>query len=428
VRDGPQNASAYSWLGLWHVIQRQLTTAHENFVKALALNADDPIALWGEGFIAFLDKSYDSAAEKFEKSVRANSGFELSKLFLAETRMAQGRAPEALRQIEQIGPPLRESVPVLNMRGRALILSKRWNEALEAWKACQKQAPKSAAPYFYIAQVQFIQGKKDAAKETVDAGLKVVPDDLRLQLARADLLWNAGKRDEALLATAQMAKTQKNLEAQLAQATMHLRQGHFSKASTAFKELLAAHPDDARLYALLYDAQVGLGKQDEALLTLRTGWLRLPKALALGYQLAATHEQNKNWTEAVSTYREILKISPENVRALNQFAWLLAEQKTDLDAALQAADQACKLDLGNIPALDTRAWVLFQKENYPEARKELGQLVKAAPDQPYVQYHWGLSLWKTGDAAGAKAALQKTLELDPKFAEAEKIKQLLKQI
>ncbi len=428
VRDGPQNASAYSWLGVWHVIQRQLTTAHDHFSKALALNPADPVALWGEGFIAFLDKSYGAAAEAFEKSVRADPGFDLSELFLAETFLAQGRNAEALKWIEQLAPALRETAPVLDMRGRVLILLKRWNEALETWLVYTKKYPASAVPYFYIAQIHFIQGNNDAARKAVEAGLRLSPEDLRLQVAQADLLWQAGKRDEALLLSTRTAKNKKSLDAFVMQGTMHLKQGHFSKASAVFKELLAANPDDPRLYALLYDAQMGLGKEDEAMLTLRTGWLRLPQAIVLGLRLAAIQEKNKNWAEAVSTYREILKIQPDHMRSLNQLAWLLAEQKTDLDDALQAADRACKLDLGNIAALDTRAWVLFQKENFPKARKELEQIVKAAPDQPYVQYHWGLALWKTGDASGAKAALQKALELEPKFSEADKIHELLKQI
>ena len=428
VRDGQQNASAYGWLGLWHAIQRHLTAAHENFGKAIALNPDDPVALWGEGFIAFLDKSYDAAAEKFKKSVKASPGFDLSELFLAETFLAQGKNAEALKRIDQLAPALRESAPVLDMRGRALILLKRWNEALETWKAYQTKYPKSVVPYFYIAQIQFIQGNKDAAHEAVEVGLRLAPDDLRLQMARADLLWQSGKRDEALLLSTQTAKNKKSLDASVMQGTMHLKQGHYSKASSVFKDLLAANPDDPRLYALLYDAQMGLGKEDEAVLTLRTGWLRLPQALALGFQLAAIQEKNKSWPEAVSTYREILKIRPDHMRALNQLAWLLASQKTDLKDALQAADRACELDLGNIAALDTRAWVLFQKENFSEAHKELERLVKAAPDQPYVQYHWGLVLWKMGDAAGAKAALQKALQLEPKFSEADKINEVLKQI
>jgi tetratricopeptide (TPR) repeat protein len=153
---------------------------------------------------------------------------------------------------------------------------------------------------------------------------------------------------------------------------------------------------------------MGLAKEDEAMLTLRTGWLRLPDSVALGFQLAAMQEKNKNWADAISTYREILKLRPDDVRALNQLAWLLAEQKIDLEGALAAADRACKLDLGNVVTQDTRAWVLFQQENYPDARKELEQLVKSAPDLPYIQYHWGLALWKTGDASGARAALQKS--------------------
>jgi putative PEP-CTERM system TPR-repeat lipoprotein len=428
IKDGPQNAKAYSSLGLWHVMQRQLTAANTNFLKALQLNPDDPLALWGEGLIEFLGKTYADAAVFFEKSLRANPNFDLSLLFLAETRLAQGQYAEALKRVDQLGSAVQQSAPVLDLRGRALILLQRWPEALEAWKTCQKEAPKSAVPYFYIAQIQFLQGNKEAARESIEAGLKLAPQDMRLQLARADILWQLGKRDEALLLSTQAAKNQKNLDAAIMQATMHLKQGHFSKASSLFKELLASNPDDPRLYALLYEAQLGLAKEDEAMLTLRTGWLRLPQSVVLGFELAAMQEKGKSWTDAISTYREILKIRPDDVRALNQLAWLLADQKIDLEGAFAAADRACKLDLGNVATQDTRAWVLFQQENFPDARKELEQLVKSAPDQPYIQYHWGLALWKTGDAAGARAALQKALQIDPKFSEAEKIKELLKQI
>lgn len=428
VRDGPQNASAYAWLGLCHAVQRQFTIALDHFKKALSLNASDPVALWGQGFIAFLDKAYPEAADYFGQSVRAMPGFDLSRFFLAETLMGQGRPGEAVAQLDRLSPMMQETAPVLDLRGRALILERRWSEALENWQMFQKKYPKSAASYFYIAQIHFIQGRKDPARESVEAGLKIAPDDLRLRIARADLLWQAGKRDEALLVATQTAKDRKNLDASIAQAAMHLGQGHFSKASSTLKELLAANPDDPRLYALLYEAQMGLAKEEEAILTLRTGWLRAPKALGLGLKLAAIQESRRNWPEAISTYREILKTQPDHRRALNQLAWLLAQQETDLDEALQLSERACKLDLGNVAALDTRAWILYLQQKFPEARKELEQLIRAAPDQPYVRYHWGLVLWKTGDAPGAKAVLSKLVQEQPKFAEIDKAKEALSKI
>jgi tetratricopeptide (TPR) repeat protein len=428
VREGPQNASAHAWLGLLNAVQRQLTTALDQFNKGLSLNPSDPVALWGQGFIAFLDKAYPEAADYFEKSVRAAPGFDLPRFFLAETRMAQGRPGDAVSQIDQLSSSMQETAPVLDLRGRALILEGRWNDALTNWKTFQKKYPKSAVSYFYIAQIHFIQGGKDAARESVEAGLKVAPDDLRLRIARADLLWQSGKRDEALLLATQTAKDRKNLDASIAQAAMHLGQAHFSKASSVLKELLAANPDDPRLYALLHEAQMGLAKEEEAILTLRTGWLRAPKALGLGFRLAAIQEKKNNQAEAISTYREILKTEPGHRRALNQLAWLLAQQQTNLDEALQLADEVCKKDLGNIAALDTRAWILYSQQKFPEARKELEQLIRAAPDQPYVQYHWGLALWKTGDAPGAKAVLTKLLKEQPKFAEIDKVREALKQL
>ena len=58
----------------------------------------------------------------------------------------------------------------------------------------------------------------------------------------------------------------------------------------------------------------------------------------------------------------------------------------------------------------------------------LKEAVDKLPDNPIIQYHYGLAQQKNGDVAGAKKSLRTSLKLSPNFPGADEARKLLKEL
>ena len=129
--------------------------------------------------------------------------------------------------------------------------------------------------------------------------------------------------------------------------------------------------------------------------------------------------------EAYGAYDKALTYNPNNIGALNNYAYYLSLERKDLDKAEEMSYKTIKAEPGNATYLDTYAWILFEKGNYTEARLYIddamtGEGAKSAD----VVEHCGDIYFMTGDVEGAVKHWKKALELgsDSKTL-SEKIKQ-----
>jgi thiol-disulfide isomerase/thioredoxin len=165
--------------------------------------------------------------------------------------------------------------------------------------------------------------------------------------------------------------------------------------------------------------------------------------LGLYIMLAGRFAQIGNQPRMYEVFESVLKMDPENAEVLNNLSYEWAKQGINLEQAEQysqkAAALAHKRSSGQKPAglsrerwenilrmergnyLDTYGWVLYQKGDYNAALRELQKAFKLAED-PTIQYHLGLALYRTGDLDGAienlAASLAGRLE-DPAKTKAE---------
>lgn len=72
---------------------------------------------------------------------------------------------------------------------------------------------------------------------------------------------------------------------------------------------------------------------------------------------------------AFTSYREAIDLNPDNYMALNNAAYYMAEQGTDLSTADLYSSIAVMAEPQNTTFLDTRAWVFFKKKEYDKARE-----------------------------------------------------------
>ena len=109
-------------------------------------------------------------------------------------------------------------------------------------------------------------------------------------------------------------------------------------------------------------------------------------------------------------------------------AWILSEQGGNIDVALNYAQAAREQQPEEPNIADTLGWIYYKKNAYLRAATLLKEAAEKLPDNPIVQYHYGLAQRKNGDVAGAKKSLRASLKISPSFPGADEARKVLKEL
>jgi len=130
--------------------------------------------------------------------------------------------------------------------------------------------------------------------------------------------------------------------------------------------------------------------------------------------------------EADRWFRIAVETDPQNHIALNDYAYMLAEEGRDLERALKMAQRAVAIKSGQGSYYDTLGWVLYKMGRYEEALRELRIAVQTAPETAELRYHLAATYAKLGRTQDALVELEKALTLKPNYEPAYKLQQELK--
>ena len=166
-------------------------------------------------------------------------------------------------------------------------------------------------------------------------------------------------------------------------------------------EAIRHFPDEKRLYyykaigeylikqydSLIITAKEALSKTDENH-ELRAEFLTL-----LG---EAYHGKNMH-RESDQAFDDALKINPDDVHILNNYAYYLSVRGEKLEKALEYSGKTIVAEPENPTYLDTYAWVLYKSMNFPEALIYIERAIKYGGDNnPVIVEHYGDILFMNG--------------------------------
>lgn len=123
------------------------------------------------------------------------------------------------------------------------------------------------------------------------------------------------------------------------------------------------------------------------------------------------HTQNR-MGEAYQAYDSALVYNPDNIGALNNYAYYLSVERRDLDRAEEMSYKTIKAEPANSTYLDTYAWILFEKKNYSEARIYIDQALQhGGEESDVIVEHAGDIYYMSGDSAGAMRLWKQAMEM-----------------
>ena len=239
--------------------------------------------------------------------------------------------------------------------------------------------------------------------ELLDILHETYPDDNRMYTIYADHLMRQNKTDEARDYLRKYLETDKSnftIWQQLLFMDNDLQD--FKNLYTESKQAIDLFPNQAVVYALNAVAALQLKKYDEALEVIKGGepYVLDNQSLKVQFELyKAEANYNLNHVEeAFKAYDEVLKLSPNNYMAMNNYAYYLSVKGQNLDKAEQMSGKVVQANPDNPTYLDTYAWVLFKRGDYKLAKFYIESAINnGGSDNATLVEHYGDILYKLGD-------------------------------
>src|SRR5206468_2234800 len=124
--------------------------------------------------------------------------------------------------------------------------------------------------------------------------------------------------------------------------------------------------------------------------------------------LAATEQYGgRQYETCVGNYRKVLELIPDDVNALNNLAFALAENLGRAAEGLPYAEKAVQLQPAQPAFLDTKGWCQARAGKYEDAKRTLTEAISRQPDFLEARYHLGMAYKMEGrDASLTRQFLQ----------------------
>jgi tetratricopeptide (TPR) repeat protein len=274
---------------------------------------------------------------------------------------------------------------------------------------------------------------------------------------------NQGKSEEAISEFNEASRLDKEIPAiYLHLATSHIRRGELDKAQEALKQAKAVDPEGIEaglILALLYTTQQQSEKATQEYEEVMEKIAEIePRNTDVLKNLAALYYQQNKIEETIATYKllldidkddyesiflygslleqkglreeaiqkfkEALKINPDYADALNALGYVYAEEGKNLSEAEELIKKALRQQPDNGAYIDSLGWVYFKMSNVDKAIEQLERASSILSD-PVIFDHLGDAYFKKGISDKAKAAWEKSLELDSKQ---EKVREKLEKL
>ena len=132
------------------------------------------------------------------------------------------------------------------------------------------------------------------------------------------------------------------------------------------------------------------------------------------YRAEAYYKQ-KEYDKAYSWFDKVVEMDPQNYLAMNNYAYYLSLRSIKLDVAEKLSNSVVKNNPNNATYLDTYAWVLFKKKDYPLAKFYMeSALSNSKEDNPVLIEHYGDILFFLNEKDKAVQQWERSLKMGNK--------------
>ncbi len=364
----------------------------ELLLRLLKLNPNLPASRTALAQMYLAEGSADLAIEQAQAAIQLNPRNIQAAIIAGDAYLLKGDTAKSKQVFEAIAKALPNEPVGPYSLGLVAHAEKNDAKALAYFEEALSKKPTAIDPLVQIVQIKIAQGKANEARGRVTKQLEASPDNPLLYNVLGQLWMQAKDPGQAEIA--------------------------FKKAIELDNSILASYLNLGQLYQQA-------GKLDQAAQEYEAVLQKNPSVISAHILLGMIHERRQAYEKAQAQYQQALKLNPKFAPAANNLAWLMAEQGANLDVALSYAQTAREQKPDDPNIADTLGWIYYKKNAYLLAVNLLKEAADKLPNDPVVQFHYGMAQYKNGNAAGARTALQTSLKLSKDFTGSEEAKKTL---
>jgi tetratricopeptide (TPR) repeat protein len=412
IRQDPARSDSYANLGAIQLAQGKRSEAEASFKRAIET---DPKSLTAR--LALANYYWNSAKpEEVERALLDALALDpkhaTTNRALAVFYVATNRAPQA-------EPFLKTLVANSNYTKDTLLLAdyyvgfKRHDEAKRLLQDLAKKPDGLSTANVRLASMALAAGDRAGAHKLIDEVITKQPRDVEALVAKAKLLLDEKKYDEALVpARAAIKVDPRVLDAQFTLGKIQVGRQDLPSAIAAFTEVLKINP---QLNAARFElARIHLVSRqpDEAIAFAQEGLKSQPNDAQMILILNRAQMMKGDVGGAEARTRKFAASYPKSPVAQTQLGQLLAI-KGDAVGARRAFDQALALNPNEMEALGGLVALDFQANNGAAARARIDARVGADTKDPQLLLLAARVYATTGDTGATERTLRKVIDLDP---------------
>lgn len=203
------------------------------------------------------------------------------------------------------------------------------------------------------------------------------------------------------------------LAAQQQATRLSIQSGRLIEAHDWLSQLSRGQP---RLEVLFTTIESSLliqeGHPDVAEQILNTALNKFPNETDLLFARVLYYDSQSDREGSERDLMQIISMLPEDSRALNHLGYMLADQTTRHEEALELIERAIAISPDDPAIIDSLGWALYKVGRYEEALVQMRRAFAAFPDDE-VASHLGEVLWALERKDEARRVWADALETDP---------------
>jgi tetratricopeptide (TPR) repeat protein len=371
----------------------------------------------------------DQASLQLQEAIKLRTDFVVARELLARIYLAKSDAGKALKEADEILTLDRNNLQAHLIRSSSLLGIGDKDKARAELDLISRNYPQNAEARFQVGYLAWQEKDFKKAEQVFGDLYKANPNDLRGLVGVIETMASQNRMGEAIKAMEQsVQKEPQRADLRVALGNLYLRAERYDEAIQTFQSLVEKNPKSADLLFRVAESQRRKGDLNASIESFRRCSQAAPGDTQCLLQLGLLMDGTGKRDQAKPIYEQILKIVPDHPVALNNLAFIKAEEGVDLDQALTMAQRA-RQKLPNSPDIaDTLGWIYIKKNLSEDAVRVFRDLVLKEPANPTYHYHFGMALMQKGDKSTAKKELDLAMKNNPSKDEAGKIKEMLQKI
>ncbi|MCU0245385.1 MAG: tetratricopeptide repeat protein [Bryobacter sp.] len=406
--------------------REQVQSAVNDLQTVVGRDPNNPVMRFNYARALIAKGDLDAAKIQLQEAINKRPDYLVPRLALAQVHMAKKEYPKALETATQILQFDPRNMPARLMKSSALIGMGDFRQSRAEIEDVLRANPGLSDAMFQLGIINMSEQKFKDAETVFRDFYQRAPTDVRALFGLSEALVSEGKTAEALtLMETELNKAPERNDIRMAYANIATRSEKLDIAEREFKKLIEKAPRSAELYLKLGEVYRRKGNTDAALAQFAKAKEVAPNDVLVYIQQALVLEARGEIDKAIPIYHQILKFDPDNPIALNNIAYMMAEQGQDLDTALTYATKAKQRMPTSAEVDDTLGWIYIKKNLSDNAIRIFRDLTAKYPDRAVYHYHLAMALYQKGDKPAALRSAQLALVKKPAKDEEQKIRDLI---